>query len=60
MDATQIKEGDIVAWRGVNHMVTGRVARLEEGGRLAVFTKWGPFMVRDVCRSVSFRIVKHA
>lgn len=58
MDVTLAKEGDIVEWRCVNHLVCGRVERREEGGHLVVVTKWGPYLLLDVCRSVSFRIVK--
>ena len=52
-----MKPGDIVEWRGVNHMVTGKVVPIGNSRYLVVSTRWGNFQLHDVRHSPSFRVL---
>lgn len=49
--------GDVVEWRGVNHMITGEVKRIGNGQYLVVATRYGNFPLRIVSQATSFRVL---
>lgn len=53
-----MKEGDIVEWRGVNKVCTGRIVKRENGEFVAYTDQTHFFPLKDIRFSKSFKLIE--